>query len=311
MRIKEEIRPYLRYTRTLTIINHKQHYMRNLNALFLLFALSGMLIFTSCGDDPVVDVDPTLSLTSGSEFDGAVLNGGDTISLALRGIGGTDPLNAVTFFEDGVRLEGWEDRLWINDQPASSSAPLLTGTEKDQFTWTVDILADTVEGSHELVIEVVDEAQTTASVTINYTTIGVDTLMGVLFNSGGPAGTGGLDLDEGIGTGSNDDRAEIRDLGINGQGLPTNWRQQIAPANDAVLATVNSEIIFDDVWTSTDLTDAFDETNEISETERIEGGEVFAIKRGEDYYLIRIVEVNVVPTDNSDNYVIDIRRIKS
>jgi len=39
--------------------------MRNLNALFILFALAGMFFFTSCGDDPVVDVDPTLSLTSG------------------------------------------------------------------------------------------------------------------------------------------------------------------------------------------------------------------------------------------------------
>jgi len=188
----------------------------------------------------------------------------------------------------------------------------LTGTEKDQFDWSVDILADTVEGPHELVIEVTDEAQTTASVTINYTTYGLDTLMGVLLNSAGPSGTGGLDLDEGIGTGSSDDRAEIRDLGID-IGAPAdsvNWRQQIAPANDAIIATVSQELIFDDVITSAAIVDAFDANNAVTETARLEGGEVFAVKRGEDYYLIRIAEINVVTTDNSDNYVLDIKRAR-
>ena len=285
--------------------------MKNLNVLFLLFALSGMVFFTSCGDDdPNFDVDPTLTLTSGSEFDGAVLNGDDTIELSISGMGGTEQLNAIIFFEDGVRLEGWENRLFIDGAPASSNAPLLTGAEKDQFDWDIAVLADTVEGPHELVIEVQDEGQTSASVTINYVTSGIDTLMGVLFNSGGPTGTGGLDLDEGIGTGSTDDRAEIRDLGID-IGAPAdsvNWRQQIAPANDAIIASVNQELIFDEIATSASIIDAFDANNALSETARLEGGEVFAVNRGNDYYLIRIVEVSIDPVDNNDNYVIDIKK---
>jgi hypothetical protein len=135
--------------------------------------------------------------------------------------------------------------------------------------------------------------------------------MGVLLNQAGPAGTGGLDLDEGIGTGSSDDRAEIRDLGID-VGLPAsdNWLQQIAPANDAIIATVNQELMFDEVITSAAIVDAFDANNAVTETARLEGGEVFAVKRGEDYYLIRIAEINVVTTDNSDNYVLDIKRAR-
>lgn len=283
-------------------------------ALGLLFFAA--LFMTACSDDDPVEIDPTLELTAGSEYDGDQLQGGDTIKLGLNATAGTHDLSTLIFYEDGVRLPNWEDRLLINDETPASNALALQGNSVDGFTMDVDILANTTDGEHDLAIEVTDAEENTDEVGITYTTVNfnIDTLMGVLLNQDGPEDTGGLDLDNGESTGTvlpDDDNAEIRDQGIDlGDPPADNWIQRIAPFDDAEMAAMDSEFDFAAVTTESQIIDAFDDGTLINESDVVQVGDVFAVRDNGNYYLILITEVNVVAEDNSDNYVIDIKKTR-
>lgn len=277
------------------------------------------LFMTACSDDdPPVEIDPTLELTAGTEFDGAQLLGGDTIELRLNAIAGTNDLATLIFYEDGVRLPNWEDRLFIDDDPASTNALPLQGNDVDGFTLNVDILASNTDGEHDLVIEITDTEENTDEVQITYTTVtfNIDTLVGVLFNQGGPPGTGGLDLDNGEGTGTvlpDDANAEIRDQGIDTDLPPDdNWIQRIAPFDDAEMVAMDSEFDFGAVTTESQIINAFEDGTPISESDVVQVGDVFAVSDDGNYYLILITEVNVTNEEfnNDDNYVIDIKKTR-
>ena len=276
------------------------------------FLLVAGLMFTACEDDPVVDTDPTLTLISGSEFEEANLNRGDTIALTIRAMAGTEDLSSLVFFEDGTRLEGWQNRLRIEDQDPPSNALALQGDQTSGFTWDVTILADSTAGEHELIIELTDAGNNTAVIPISYTTVTIDTLNGVLFNQAGPADRGGLDLDLGISTGTvdpSDTIAEIRDLGIDlGEPEPENWIQKIAPYDDAILVSLDSEFDFSSVVTDDDIIAAYTSGAEIQESNVVEVGDAFAVRDGARYYVFIVTEVNIDPDGNDDNYVLNIKK---
>jgi hypothetical protein len=174
-----------------------------------------------------------------------------------------------------------------------------------------------MDGDHDLAIEITDAESNTAEVSISYTTANynIDTLMGVLFNQGGPANRGGLDLDDGESTGTQlpqDTSAEIRDQGIDlGEPPSDNWIQKIAPFDDATLAYVgNTEFDFSAVITEAQIIDAYNNATIIQESDIVEVGDVFAVNDNNKYYLVLITEVNVTsgPDDNDDNYVVDIKK---
>jgi hypothetical protein len=287
--------------------------------LFQKYAL-GMLLFatlfmTACEeDDPTVEIDPTLELTAGSEFDGAQLQPGDSINLSLDAMAGTYDLTSLVFFEDGVRLENWENRLFRDGQPASSNALALSGNDVDGFETDITILADSMDGDHDLAIEITDAESNTAEVSITYTTAtyNIDTLMGVLFNQDGPADRGGLDLDEGLSTGTvnpDDSIAEVQDLGIDTDSLPEdNWIQKIAPYDDATMTYLGNEYDFASVTTQDGIIQAYNEGAVITQSDVVTEGDVFGVQDNGKYYLFHVVEVNITSDDNDDNYVLDIKK---
>lgn len=282
----------------------------------LFFAI---LFMTACNDDdPVIDIDPTLSVTYDDFTNGDIVQMGDTIEFTLEALAGTEDLATLVFFEDGSRLDNWEDRLFINEEGASTNALALSGSAVDGFTWEIDLIVDSMPGEHEVVVEIEDTDGNAASVRFSYNTSNIDTLMGVLFNQGGPDGTGGLDLDTGEGTGTDlpeDANAEIRDQGIDEINRPPtdNWIQRIAPFDDAEMASLPSEFDFTSVATQSEIISAFESGTIITdESDVVQEGDVFAVKDNDKYYLILITDVVVTNEafNNDDHYVIDIKKTR-
>lgn len=168
-------------------------------------------------------------------------------------------------------------------------------------------------------------------IVINYIIPEVEEISGVLLNQAGPVGTGGLDLDTGIGTGSADAAAEIRDLGLDctvpAPGL--NWRRQIGTVNGAVMRRVDlsqlENFTFDNVTNLGQILTAHErgieldngtstncqsgaETSVTDVSGVIAVGDMFTVVRDNTTYLIRIDEINETAADNNDNYVISIKK---
>ena len=263
----------------------------------------------------------------------AEVGAGEVFKVKLSADIGDKQLNSLTINEDGAKLS--TDRFEINSGAITSNNPLLiVGDDKDGAIWEISITSDadfnTVR-TYEFVVT--DEDGLTDAVSLTITTKGVpveQTIMGVLLNQAGPAGTGGLDLDTGTGTGSANADSEIRDLGIDCTIDPANaenWRAQIGTINGADMRKVDPSAVegfdFDNVDTKEAITGAYDsgitladgvsqnaQCNETAVTDvsdPVVVGDLFIVFANDTYYLIRIDEVNPVSGSNGDNIVMSIK----
>ena len=306
-----------------------------------------LLIATGCEeDDPIITdpLGPELSFSSGvglTSMD-AELASGETFAVELQAFPGDNPLQSFTFLVDGVEpdagtITNYYNELVINGTSQVANNPLLlNGDLKDGSTIAIEITPfDQMDKDLSTYsFEVADEVGETALVSLDITVIDPATplemtLEGILLNQAGPQGTGGLDLDNGDSTGSTADAAEIQDEGIDLDiSEANNWRRQISAANDAAMRAADLNALpenfsFDDVTSKEEVQAVFDtgaalsgsdadcnctdNTSGEDVTETLSGGEVFAVKRGDTYYLIRIDKVNNVTDDNSDSYEVSVK----
>jgi hypothetical protein len=287
--------------------------LKNLNLPFL-FVLLSLLFVVACGDDdedPIIE-NPELTLFDDGDVDESVVSPGDTLRVSIEAFAGTGELNSLTFLENGERLPNFADRLFINGASAPSNVLLLDSNSRQEFGTEIMLLAAEDAGNYDVEIVVADEDDNSANVSFSYFVSDVNILEGVLLNSGGPAGTGGLDLDTGEGTGSDDPESEIRDQGIDleAEADSLNWIQRIAPitANDVELAALSSEFDFEAVATRAEVAESFDEAATVDESDVVQIGDVFAVRRGTNHYLLLVTDVNVTPDDNTDSYTFTIKQ---
>ncbi len=277
-----------------------------------LFAILGLLFLSACGDDDPIDIiNPSLTIIDDNNVDGSIVSPGDTLIVSIDAIAGTNELNSLTFRENGERLPDFAERLFLDGSIAPSNLLLLQGDSRQEFLTEVGIVAPEMAGNYEVEIVVADEEENSATVSFSYFVSDLNTLEGVLLNQGGPAGTGGLDLDSGTGTGSSDPEAEIRDLGIDTDSIPAeNWIQRIAPitANGVELAALSAEFDFDAVVTQAQVGESFDESATVSESDVVEVGDVFAVRQGSNNYLLLVTAVTVTANDNNDSYTFTIKQ---
>lgn len=212
-----------------------------------------------------------------------------------------------------------------------TSNPHLLGTDDQQsLSKTLYIRAqeDMSEQSYTIVVYDADQNIAFRDVTINTFPGGISgnpvtTLPGVLFNRAGPAGTGGLDLDNGNSTGSASELAEIKDNGIDvGQGPSTNWFQRISGTNGTTLkqlvpgsnnllesfefGSIDTDTGLRDIWgNATDFTGV--NANGEAWSELVQEGDMFIAERDGIYYMMLVTEVFVSPTNNDDFYRMDIK----
>lgn len=279
-------------------------------------------------DSDVTVVAPTLNATTSGML---MVEPNSLISIPIAAQPGSSPLAFVAVSEQ--RASDTEDnliedlsRLSYGGSQFSSNPQPLSDSEKEGLENTVQIRVGSESATYFIFI--LDENNefgfSTVEVSVGALGTPVDILEGVLWNSAGPAGFGGLDLDEGIGTGSTDPMAEIRDAGANFDlAADINWLQQIGGTQGSILREViagqngvSENYDFDNVTTKEELVGLYDggiplsmmDANQNPISRPVAVGFTFAVENSGRYYLIKIKEINIAPSDNSDNYVIDIKK---
>jgi len=191
----------------------------------------------------------------------------------------------------------------VADQQGFSMRKIYIRTPNAGGTFTYDVKINAADGE-----------SATSSVDITTGTALTMNLQGVLLNSAGPVGTGGLDLDNGNGTGSNDPNAEIRDLGIDVNQPGSDWIKKIAGVNNYEVRLVTpgengvpETFSFESTTFKEAIVGAYD-ASPVNEW-ITEVGDIYVVSNGIMYYLLKTVEVNETEAvgDNTDNYVFDVK----
>lgn len=299
------------------------------------------LFFSSCGDDPIVvdPLGPEISFVADPGFlsaDSEVMLG-ETFSVKVRLSKGDAQLNTLSINEGSDKLA--TSRFTVNSGAVTSNNPLLiVGADKDGVTYSIDIAPSATAVIGDFItysFTVADDSNETDLVDIVINIVGPDTtpltstIPGVLFNQAGPAGTGGLDLDTGNGTGSAAAESEIRDLGLDctmAAGT-LNWLRQIGTINGAVMVRVDASQVenftFDGVDNKEIIQAAYDTgialsagtstncangaTTTVQNTADVAVGDVFAVFANSKYYLFQVDDIIENTTGNSDSYELTIK----
>lgn len=242
---------------------------------------------------------------------------------------GTFPLASIAVYENDVLISDFATRLFYDDtnNPFDGNPYVIPTEDQNGLAKTIFVRAIGDAGTTDYRIEVADEIGNVTTGTFQIITgvagTPVNILQGVLFNSAGPSGTGGLDLDTGEGTGSQDADAEIKDEGIDTSvGNDINWIKSISGVNGSEIRfllpnanglpetfdfddiAVSEE--FDDLWSTATLLQNTNAAGELM-TWPIEVGESFIVRGTSRTYVIVIREINETPDNNADNYVIDVK----
>ena len=277
---------------------------------------------------------------------------GEAFTVNVTVTPGDNPLNALSLTVGGATVPGasivdYVTKISSNSEDITPQNPqAIDASRENGATYTYEMVPfGQLEGETVTYgFEVADKAQERASVSFDITIVAppgtpIDTtLAGILLNQAGPAGTGGLDLDAGVGTGSANPDAEIRDLGIDctiNQEVEENWRAQAGSVNgtDMVMVDVSAQpegFSFENVKNKEEIVAAYDsgialadgvstspscaQTPVTDVSDKVEAGDLFVVKKGDTYYLLSIDEVNFVHgfaadplINNNDNYVISIK----
>ncbi|MEM9822496.1 MAG: hypothetical protein AAF985_15545 [Bacteroidota bacterium] len=282
---------------------------------------SSVSITITIADDP-----PTVALVNSSGSINAAP--GSLVAVKVNATPGSRRLNTIAVWENGVAINDLS-RIQFKGVEFTANPLTLEETDKDGFTEAEVLIravdAGGVTNTYTILIE--DEGFSAAeseSFDIVSGTPLTMTLDGILFNAGGPGGTGGINLKTGEGTGSNADEAQLHDEGIDvNLAADVNWIQRISgESNGSEVKLVDTSVLpegfsFASVSSVEEITGAHDSGNAFTNTNDdgelvswlVEVGDLYTVKNGDDIFLIEIREVNIKPDmgDNSDNYVIDIK----
>lgn len=316
----------------------------NSATLLVVFAL----LFTACEEDPIITGDgggdeseaPTITLLEADGFisKDSEIEVGEAFSVRVEFIAGTADLSSLTILEDGARVDA--SRISIVGVEIANNPQIITNARGGEFDITIAAdpsvmderfysYAFTVEDSEKLIGETF--LNVTTILPVDPTTPLDQVLLGVLLNQAGPEGTGGLDLDTGMGVGSNAEEAEIQDEGIDfDKTAANNWRQQISGVNGSIMRTVDLESVaegltFDKVDNKEQVLAAFDmgatlagtdslanpsdDTNDEDVSEPVQLGDLFAVysPTNDRYYLLECTAINVISDSNGDSYEFNIK----
>lgn len=270
-------------------------------------------------------VGPTLKNNSTGVYQ---VPAGSLVSINVEAIRGSSPLSFINIGGNGETSLMDHTRFFYGDTdtPFDGNPFFIPEADKDGFVKDIYIRAQTDgPATQEYRIFIFDENEKAEFFDIVITTGSpTNDIFGVLFNAAGPEGRGGLDLDEGIGTGSMSLLAEIKDEGIDlNETITENWKRQISGVNGSIVRSLvpgmsglSETYSFMNEYLREDLPALFEAGIDFTVTNanmevvssKVNVGDSFAVKNGENYYLIFIREVNETTSDNGDNYVIDIKQ---
>ncbi|MEL6594212.1 MAG: hypothetical protein AAFQ68_29180, partial [Bacteroidota bacterium] len=257
---------------------------------------------------------PTIELVAEAGFvaDGDSVTTETEFFVKVTATAGDSSLSRIAVSENGTDIAELTRITFDGDDAGSNPSP-LPSTAASGFTWDIGIVSSaTDQETNTYTISVTDNGGNVAQVSFDITTeVGLETATQyLLLNQAGPAGTGGLDLDTGDGTGSADPEAEIKDEGID-LGAPSNdvnWKQEISGVNGSELRLPDAGFDYDALNNFAQLQAAFDVGVPFTTSNKVEIGDVFLIKNGEKYYAIKTTDINVTPNDNADYYEFEVKK---
>lgn len=265
---------------------------------------------------------PVLSNLGSSEI---TVPPGTLVQMNIKAEVGSAPLQYLVIADANGPLDDVNNWYFGDINTALDANPYPLGeSDKQGFEKQLYVRTPDVGGNLEFRIFVIDELEEGAYFDIQIftgTTVGLKE--GVLFNAAGPQGTGGLDLDTGMGVGSNDSAAEIKDEGIDiDLPLSQNWLRQLSGVNNseirlirAGVAGISENYLFDNVQFAEEIIGLFEAGMQFIDTNNdgeavspiVVVGDSYAVKGANGYYLIRITQIVETLEDNGDHYVIDIK----
>lgn len=268
---------------------------------------------------------PSIDLMGGGVFQ---TDPGALVSIPIMVTAGSSLVDTIIVLENGVLVE--PERLYYGDLSTQfPSNPLLVPLD-DQNGFSIDLFIrahpDVSTKTYTVIIG--DLGGMRAMTTIDIETLAQSTpleasLQGILFNSAGPVGTGGLNLENGESTGSSTTENQIRDLGIDAS-LPDadNWIKRVGGNNGFEMRYafagqnglpegfsfdgVDSKEGISGIWDNTTAFSAMDGEGNFISFEVIVG-DTWVVSDGVDFFLVIVREINETPGDNGDNYVVDIK----
>ncbi|MEZ4958890.1 MAG: hypothetical protein R2830_03660 [Saprospiraceae bacterium] len=306
--------------------------------------LSNLFISTGCGDDTTTTkLGPLVSVTSSASL---TVEPGAEYTVTVKGEKGDGALSSLKIQEDGALIS--IDRVVdVDNTGGGSNTNLVTGTSVDGFTWDIKLEAPAAEADYTITFILEDANGLTDNVDVALTvkkaaTALTNTIKGSniqLWNQAGPAGRGGIDLDDGSSTGtklsnSGDPTidqsyldAELRDMGIDSlAGSGDNWRRRVASINGTNVRFAGNtssltDFNFDNIVSKEAVKDLYDKATDLSATlpnwgsfkvsNKVAEGDIFVVYKSSNstYYLVvvnSIVETTTL-ADNTDHYVVSIK----
>lgn len=282
----------------------------------LSFVLFTTLLITSCNKDdenPETGTAPIITLISGDENEDRSMLPEETFTMTFRGEKGTVNMNRLRVDENGALVAN--ERLLFDDEEEENPV-LLVNNEENIFTKDITFKANTIPGTYDLKVIILDGATPpkTAEYTFEYTVSEPDLneITGELFNAALSENAGGLNLLTGGSIGDDNSSAHIKDMGNGGNPITT-WNQKIAPVinNGVSLRILSSAVDYDDVQFSSQVKALYNEGTEVGSsgtTENTKVGDTFVARKGENYFLFTIKEVNITTLGNEDHFKIAIKR---
>lgn len=264
---------------------------------------------------------PTLNYSGSASF---TVDAGVKRAINLSGEAGTADLYSMGIKENGAFLP--IDRVFIGTDAVPSNPFGFPDAWKRSFEFKPAIVTPTQAGTYEYEVILTDASGLSTSKTFKMvveTGTPVDELENyvVVYNANGTK-KGGLDLDadtaEAANVGRNDTKAELRDLGIDSD-LPAseNWIRKIEGVNGAEIRFLapgqnglSESFTFAGLKYKQDIVDAWGLAQPLTnnQSDVIQTGHMFAVKKGDKYYAVNVIEVNPTPDNNLDFYRFDLKR---
>ncbi len=277
--------------------------------------LAFVALFTACDNTPEPAVGPSISLGTGGQFvsDTATVFTDSTFQIQVTASKGDADLRTIEVRENGTAIAN--TRILIDGFTAGANPSPLFDAALSSFTYVLTITAgSTADETNEYTVIVTDTDGLNASASVDVTTKSFGTFVTernviLLLNQAGPAGQGGLDLESGNSIGTNNDSADIRDMGID-LALPnaSNWKQQIGTINTSVLKVPAAGLNYDEILTKEQLRIAYDAGQSFTTSDKVAEGDLFLALTSEgNYYLLKTDAITVTPNDNSDRYEFSVK----
>jgi hypothetical protein len=272
--------------------------------------------FTVADDDNLtatvsVDVETfgVLDVSLARGDDDVTVAGPTDYSINVLGTRGGSALNSLAVIVDGRLLSA--DSLLFGGAAVAANPIVLSGADVNGFD--TDLIITTADkGTATYTLELTDESGATVStsfdltVMVEYTALLVNNRDGMEF--------GGLDLDDGQTVPFNSLIAEIRDKGIDlSKPNDENWYQQILPVNGSTLRkpdlTVAENFSYENATSRGAIVAAYDSGIDKTESDVMAVGDLYIVKRLDNYYLLQCVEIEVTNSNNLDYYKFNVKQV--